>query len=63
MKQKEVIRPTGTGVTDGYWPPCGCWGLNPILLEELAGALNHRTISSAQARILNNLILSGKFSK
>lgn len=31
---KEVIGVPGTGGTGICKPPCGCWGLNPGLLEE-----------------------------
>lgn len=33
-KLGEGVGPSGTGVTDGYEPPCGCWELNLGPLEE-----------------------------
>ena len=34
MEAEEGVGSPGTGVTDGYEPPYGCWELNQDLLEE-----------------------------
>ena len=34
QRQDEGVRSPGTGVIDGYEPPCGYWESNPSLLEK-----------------------------
>ena len=36
----EGVRFPGTGVTDSYEMPCGCWELNPGSFGRAASALN-----------------------
>lgn len=43
-KLGEGVGPSGTGVTDGYEPPCGCWELNLGPLEEQPGLLQQNSL-------------------
>lgn len=34
LRKGKCIRSSGTGIVEGYEPPCGCWEPNPIPLQK-----------------------------
>lgn len=45
QRLEEVVRSFGTGVTEGYDPTCGYWGLYLGHLQKLASAFIQQSIS------------------
>jgi hypothetical protein len=47
VPKKGSVKSLGTGVTDGFELPCGCWESKPGLLQELAVLSQQNHLSSS----------------